>query len=293
MATRLTVPFIRVPERLVPYLLSIPALGLLSVLAIALASLFAASMHENSGALGTEHYRNIIGDPIYRGYFLKSIRIASYACAGSIIFGCPVAYYMEFTGKSFRRLILMFIVLLLFSDYVMRVYSLILIIGNNGVINRTLMWLGFVQKPVHFMYSELGVVIGLILGNGPFMILSVSSILGRIDPHLGQAASLLGAGKWAVFFRILLPLSAPGIVSGSVIVLLLSLNAYLTPELLGGGFVRMIANFVYDEAISSWNLPLASAAAAILLVISCAIVLTINRFTDRLGRRIGIIPVKR
>src|SRR5262249_20162250 len=160
--------------------------------------------------------------------------------------------YMEFTEQHRRRLILMFIVLLLFSDYVMRVYSLILIIGNNGLINRGLLWLGLVHRPVRLMYSELGVVIGLVLGDGRFMILSVSSILGRIDPHLGQAASLLGAGRWAVFFRVLLPLSAPGIVSGSVIVFLLSLNAYLTPELLGGGFVRMIANFVYDEAISSW-----------------------------------------
>ena len=293
MTTMSTMPFTRVPARLVPYLLSIPALGLLSILAVAMASLFAASVHGDSGALSTEQYRNIIGDPTYRGYFLRSLKIAVYACVGSIIFGCPVAYYMEFTKKSRRKLILMFIVLLLFSDYVMRVYSLILIIGNNGVINRALLWLGLVHQPVHFMYAELGVVIGLILGNGPFMILSVSSILGRIDPHLEQAASLLGAGKWAVFFRILVPLSAPGIVSGSVIVLLLSLNAYLTPELLGGGFVRMIANFVYDEAISSWNLPLASAAAAILLAIACVIVLTINRFADRLGRRIGIIPVKR
>lgn len=292
MTASLTVPMSRVPARLVPYLLSVPALGLLSMLAIALASLFAASFRGDSGALGLDQYRNVIGDPIYRGYFLKSLKIAVYACVGSIIFGCPVAYYMEFANKSRRRLILMFIVLLLFSDYVMRVYSLILIIGNNGIINRALLWLGLIHQPVHFMYAELGVVIGLILGNGPFMILSVSSILGRIDPHLGQAASLLGAGKWAVFFRILLPLSAPGIVSGSVIVLLLSLNAYLTPELLGGGFVRMIANFVYDEAISSWNLPLASAAAAILLVIACAVVLAINRFADRLGRRIGIIPVK-
>jgi len=293
MTASLTVPFTRVSPRLIPYLLSIPALGLLSILAIALASLFAASFRGDSGALGVDQYRNIIGDPTYRGYFLKSIKIAAYACVGSIIFGCPIAYYMEFTSRSRRRLILMFIVLLLFSDYVMRVYSLILMIGNNGIINRALLWLGLVHEPVHIIYSELGVVIGLILGNGPFMILSVSSILGRIDPHLGQAASLLGAGKWAVFFRILLPLSAPGIVGGSIIVLLLSLNAYLTPELLGGGFVRMIASFVYDEAISSWNLPLASAAAAILLVIACIIVVTINGFADWLGRRIGIIPVKR
>src|SRR5438046_2687143 len=133
MAASLRVPVIRVPARLVPYLLSVPALGLLLMLALALASLFAASFRGDSGALGVDQYRNIMGDPIYRGYFLKSIKIAAYACVGSIIFGCPVAYYMEFTKRSRRRLILMFIVLLLFSDYVMRVYSLILMIGNNGI----------------------------------------------------------------------------------------------------------------------------------------------------------------
>jgi ABC-type spermidine/putrescine transport system permease subunit I len=278
---------------LAPYVLSIPALGLLSALGIALASLFVASIRSDSGAMSVDQYQLVLGDPIYRGYFLKSVRLAVYACAGCIIFGCPIAYYMEFAERRRRRMILMFIVLLLFSDYVMRVYSLILIIGNNGLINRTLLWLGIIHQPLHLMYSELGVVIGLILGNAPFMILSVGSVLGKIDPHLGQAASLLGAGKWAVFFRIILPLSVPGIISGSVIVLLLSMNAYLTPALLGGGFVRMIANFVYDQAISSWNLPLAAAAAAILLLIACALVLAINRLGDRMGRRIGIVPAAR
>jgi putative spermidine/putrescine transport system permease protein len=282
-----------VPAKLVPYLLSMPALGLLLVLALALASLLASSLQGDSGAIGAAQYRLVLGDATYRGYFVKSLLIAAYACAGSIVFGCPVAYYMEFTDRRRRKLILLFIVLLLFSDYVMRVYSLILIMGNNGIINRTLMWLGIVHEPVRLMYSQLGVVIGLILGNAPFMILSVGSVLGRIDPHLGQAASLLGAGRWTVFRRIILPLSVPGIVSGSVIVFLLSMNAYLTPELLGGGFVRMIANFVYDEAISSWNLPLASAAAAILLAVACVIVLGINRIADRLGRRIGIMPTAR
>jgi ABC-type spermidine/putrescine transport system permease subunit I len=293
MTTSLRAPLVRVPAKLIPYVLSIPALGLLSALVMALASLFVASIHSDSGAMSADQYRLILADATYRSYFSKSLRIAAYACAGCIIFGCPVAYYMEFAEKWLRKAILMFIVLLLFSDYVMRVYSLILIIGNNGVINRTLLWLGMVRQPLHLMYSELGVVIGLILGNSPFMILSVSSVLGRIDPHLGQAASILGASKWAVFYRIILPLSVPGIVSGSVIVLLLSMNAYLTPELLGGGFVRMIANFVYEEAISSWNYPLAAAAATILLIIACVIVFAINRLAERLGRRIGIVPAVR
>jgi putative spermidine/putrescine transport system permease protein len=280
--------------RLSPYVLVLPALLLIGLLLAALASLFLESLREPDGAaLGLAQYRLLAADPTYRGYFTTSLRIAFLATLGCLIFGYPVAYYMETTRRSVRHAIVMFLVLLFFSDYVMRVYALILLMGNNGLVNRTLLWLGIVRSPVRLMYSETGVVIGLILGNIPFMIFAISSVLSRIDRRLLQAAALLGATRSAALLRIVLPLSMPGVVSGSIIVFLLSMNSYLTPALLGGGFVQMIANFVYDQAISLWNMPLAAAAATILLVTAFALIALLNAGFERLGRRVGITDGRR
>src|SRR5439155_26029371 len=158
-------------------------------------------------------------------------------------------YYMEATRASTRRGILMFLVIVFFSDYLMRLYALMLVIGNNGLINRTLLWLGLVTTPVRIMYSEFGVVVGLVLGNIVFMIFAINSALAGLDRTLMQAAALLGARRSAVFFRITLPLSTPGILSGSIIVFLLAMNSYVTPALLGGGFVQMIGTFIYEQAL--------------------------------------------
>lgn len=280
--------------RLSPYLLVLPALALIGVLLAALSSLFLESLRGPNGpALGLAQYRLLGADPTYRGYFTTSLRIAFLATLGCLIFGYPVAYYMETTRRAVRHAIVMFLVLLFFSDYVMRVYALILLMGNNGLVNRTLLWLGIVRSPARLMYSETGVVIGLILGNIPFMIFAISSVLSRIDRRLLQAAALLGATRSVALLRIVLPLSMPGVVSGSIIVFLLSMNSYLTPALLGGGFVQMIANFVYDQAISLWNMPLAAAAAMVLLVTAFALIALLNAGFERLGRRVGIVDGRR
>jgi putative spermidine/putrescine transport system permease protein len=279
--------------RLSPYLLVLPAVALIGLLLVALSSLLFESLQAPEGtAPSLAQYRLLAGDPVYRGYFTTSLRIAGLATAGCLIFGYPTAYYMAMASRTIRHLILMFLVLLFFSDYVMRVYALILLIGNNGIANRTLIWLGIVRSPVRFMYSETGVVIGLILGNIPFMIFAISSVLSRIDRRLVEAAALLGATRRATLMRIVLPLSMPGVVSGSIIVFLLSMNAYLTPALLGGGFVQMIATFVYDQAISLWNMPLAAAAAAVLLMIALGLIALLNASFERLGRRVGIIDAR-
>ena len=280
--------------RLSPYLLVLPALALVGLLLASLSSLFIESLREpGAEALGLAQYRLLAEDATYRGYFTTSLRLALFATVGCLVLGYPIAYYMETARPRIRHVIVMFLVLLFFSDYVMRVYSLMLLMGNNGLINRSLLWLGVIQSPFRLMYSELGVTIGLILGNIPFMIFAVSSVLSRIDKRLLQAAALLGATRSTTLRRIVLPLSMPGIVSGSIIVFLLSMNSYLTPALLGGGFVQMIANFVYDQAIGVWNMPLAAAASTVLLLIAFTLIALLNMGFERLGRRVGIIDAQR
>jgi putative spermidine/putrescine transport system permease protein len=280
----------RLRRQLPPYLLLLPALALVGLLAVCLVALFAESLQTSQGTgPNLDQYRLLVQDPTYRGYLLISIRIAVVATIGCLLVGYPVAYYIATARPRLRMAITMFLVLLFFSDYVMRVYSLILLMGNNGLFNRTLLALGLVRSPVRLLYSESGVVIGLILGNAPFMILAITTVLDRHDKSRPQAASTLGASPWAVWWRIDLPLSAPGMVSGAIIVFLLSMNAYLTPALLGGGFVQMVANLVYDQAINLWNMPLAAAAAAVVLVFSFGVIGLANGAFERLGRRVGIV----
>jgi ABC-type spermidine/putrescine transport system permease subunit I len=276
--------------RLAPYLLALPAVAIVGLLAVCLVALFIQSLQGKQGpGISLDQYRLLAEDPTYRGYLLISIRIAFAATIGCLLVGYPVAYYMSTARPALRQAITMFLVLLFFSDYVMRVYSLILLIGNNGLFNRTLIYLGLIHSPVRLLYSETGVVIGLVLGNVPFMIFAIVTVLSRLDARLPQAAALLGATPWAVWRRIVLPLSAPGIVSGAIIVFLLSMNAYLTPALLGGGFVQMVANLVYDQAINLWNMPLAAAAAVIVLIFAFAVIGLVNAGFERFGRRVGIV----
>lgn len=276
-------------QHLPPYLLVLPALTLIGMLLACLVSLFVQSMHgQSESALGFTQYQLLAEDPTYRGYILTSFRVAFAATIGCLFVGYPLAYYMVTTGPKLRNAITMFLVLLFFSDYVMRVYSLILLMGNNGLFNRTLIYVGFTQGPIRLLYSETGVVIGLVLGNVPFMIFAISTVMGRLDQRLLQAAALLGASPWAIWRRIVLPLSIPGIVSGATIVFLLSMNSYLTPALLGGGFVQMISNFIYDQAISLWNMPLAAAGSVIVLSSAFIIIGIVNGGFERLGRRVGL-----
>jgi putative spermidine/putrescine transport system permease protein len=257
---------------------------------VCLVALFIQSLQgTNAPGISLDQYRLLAEDATYRGYLFVSVKIALAATVGCLIVGYPVAYYMATVRPALRHAITMFLVLLFFSDYVMRVYSLILLIGNNGLFNRTLMYLGLTHSPIRLLYSQTGVVIGLVLGNVPFMIFAIVTVLSRLDARLPQAAALLGATPWTVWRRIVLPLSAPGIVSGVIIVFLLSMNAYLTPALLGGGFVQMIANLVYDQAINLWNMPLAAAAATVVLVFSFGVIGLVNSAFEQFGRRVGIV----
>lgn len=284
-------PFYRpaIARRLIPYLLILPALTLIVALGLALASLILESLGlgRNGDSFNWSQYVKVLTTPHYLDYFVRSLRMAAWSTLACLVLGYPIAYYMEMTSKRLRHFIVIFLVLMFFSDYVLRMYALVLVVGNNGLINRGLLWLDLVGSPVRFMYSELGVVIGLTAANIAFMVLSINSVLARLDRNLLDAAYMLGAGHTAAFIRITLPLTVPGIFAGSIIVFLLSMNSFLAPTLLGGGFVQMIANLVYQQAISMWNVPLAAAASTVLLLFVVVMIIAVNLVYDRLGRRIG------
>jgi ABC-type spermidine/putrescine transport system permease subunit I len=261
------------------WLLLTPAAACLALLCAAIASLLAVSL---SGAdrqwLG--HYHRFLSDPTYLSYVTRSFRVAAYTTGASLILGYAIAYVMVRASGTVRRVLMLALVLQFFSVNVTRIYSLILLLGNNGAINRSLMAAGFIAGPIPLIYNELGVTIGLVSASLPFAVFPISTVLGRIPPSLKEAAGMLGAGRTRIFWRITFPLSLPGVNASVVIVFLYSLGSFATPLLLGGGFVDLIAVFSYEQAVNLSQYGFAAAGAVVTLACAFVTVYAVNRFFE-------------
>src|SRR5262249_55097589 len=149
--------------------------------------------------------------------------------------GYPLAYVIAKTEHAGRNTLLMILVLASMQlDLVIRMYGLMVLLGDNGLVNQILLKAGLVSAPVHLMYNVLGVVIGLVQVTLPFMVLSLIGIIRAIHPSFEEAARSLGATRWAAFWRVTLPLSMPGLLAGTLLVFALSISSFAVPALMGG-----------------------------------------------------------
>jgi ABC-type spermidine/putrescine transport system permease subunit I len=145
------------------------------------------------------------------------------------------------------------------------------LLGRNGVFNRLLVEGGIVDAPLPLLHNFNGVLIGMVHVLLPYMVLPIYGAVRRVDPALVSAAEGLGASTWRIFWRIYLPLTLPGIFAGAVIVFVLSLGFYITPALLGGGKVMMVAVLIEQEVRQTLNWPFAAALSAVLLAVTLGI----------------------
>jgi ABC-type spermidine/putrescine transport system permease subunit I len=280
-------------SRAVPYLLCAPAILLVALMTGALVALFIESLRVEPGAaeLSLAQYRAVFSDAHQLRLLGNSAWLALLATLISTALGYPVAHWISTAPPRTRVLLLGFLVLTFFSDYVLRMFGLILVFGRNGLVNQMLMELGVGR--VRLMFNTNGVLIGLVASSLPYSILTISGVLGRIDKSQFAAARLLGAPPWRAFVSVTLPLSMPGVIGGAVIVFLLCLNSFVVPALLGGGFVNMAATAIYEQAINLFNLPFGAAMSFILLSAALILLALTNLLLDRFGRRFGIVPARR
>lgn len=274
--------------RLTPYILVAPALLLIATLLMGLSSVLGWSFQDGAGGGATSliQYEKLATDESYRHFFTYSLWLAAVSTFVALILGFPVAYYMEIKASPRqRKLIFAGLLAMFLSDYVLKMFGLILILGRSGLVNRLAMGLGLADSPLRLMYNEFGVLVGLVSGILPYMILSLNGVIARLDKRLQEAAALLGAPPWRIFLLVTLPLCIPGIIAGTMLSFLLSLNSFVTPMLLGGGRVDMIAVLIFDQAINLANLPLGSAAAGVLFLISGAVILLLSLLGDRYQKR--------
>ncbi|MCC7347076.1 MAG: ABC transporter permease [Variibacter sp.] len=257
-------------------LLLAPSLLLIVVFFAALSSVLVMSAAGPDGSLSLSAYARMLGDAFYRDALLRSIWIAAYCTAICLLLGYPIAYVMSRGARRFATIATLVLSIQFFSIYVVKMYGWMLVLGNNGVINRSLMATGITSSPVKLMYNELGVAIGLVASALPLMVFPVHAVLQNVSPRFEEAALGLGAGRWRALYCVTLPLSAPGVIGGSVLTFVFCFTAYLTPALLGGGFYKMIGNLIYEQAVGRFNYTMAGAAAVLTLVVSLFIIVSIG-----------------
>jgi len=258
--------------------LLLPGLLVTVVLAAALGALFQYSVLEfvpgslRTGGWTTENFRKALG-PFYLGYVWDTAVISAVTTILTLLAAYPVGYALARTpSRRARSWILVLTLAPFFTGAIVRTYAWILVLGNA-----VFTW------PIAMLFSERGVLVGLVHFSMPTMILLLAAAIGHVDPAYERAAASLGARPARVFWRVTLPLSLPGIVSSSLIVFAWTFSAFATPELLGGGRVKMIANGVKDLALDSSNWPGAAAFAMIALALTLVLVGVVGRLVGRLA----------
>jgi putative spermidine/putrescine transport system permease protein len=262
-----------------------PALTCTAVFVAGLGSLLISSISGGAGVTWSlQHYERFLSDPFYFGYLVRSIRVAVVTTIGALLIGYPMAYWMSHGSALVRRSLSLLLVFQFFTVTVTKVYALLLVLGNNGLINRILLGAGIRERPLPLANHEAGVIIGLVAVALPFAVFPIFSTMMGLRSSLEEAAAMLGATRRVVFWKIVFPLSLPGVIASTVLVFLYSLGALLTPSLIGGGFVELIAGFTYEQALLLSNPGFAAAGAAITLVAAGLIVLTLQASYERLRR---------
>jgi putative spermidine/putrescine transport system permease protein len=212
-------------------------------------------------------FRELLGDSFTLELTLNSLWLSAVATALALVMAYPVALFLFRTNSRWRSLLAVLAVAPMLVSSVVRVFGWLAILGDRGLVNGLLQGLGVTSGPVRLVYNWFGVSIGLAESLMPYMILALLAGFGRLDRTLEEAAASLGASPWRVFFRVTLPLSLPAIALGTLLCFVLAMSAYITPKLLGGGRVFVLATEIYEHAITSVNWPAAAALALYTLVL--------------------------
>ncbi len=230
------------------------------------------------GSFTFKYYLRIVTEPLYYGSFLRTIIISALAAAINLLVGFPVAYTLTRVKPKTANMIMGVIMISFWTSLLVRTYSWMVILQRNGVVNNILVNLGIINKPIQLMYTTGAVILGMVHILLPFMILPIYSVLKGIDPNLRLAAMSMGATKTKSFFRIILPLSVPGIASGIMLVFIQALGFYVTPMLLGGPKILMVSGLVDKQMFQFLNWSFGSALGMFLLFVTSIFLVGFNRF---------------
>lgn len=238
-------------------------------------------------ALTTGNYTRLLGDVYYLKIFARTFRIALYATLLSFVLGYPMAIMLARSKGKAKTLLFAVVLTPLLTNVVARTLGLMLLLGRHGPINNLLALLGGFR--VTLVPNVPGIVIGLTQVFMPYFVLSVSSVLQNIDDSLVEAARSLGSSRFRAFWKVVFPLSLPGVVAGSLFVFLLSFSAFVTPRILGGGKIMVMTTLIYQQAMLILDWPFTAAIGFVLLLISLVLVTMYTRALSGTERR-KVVP---
>ncbi len=213
------------------------------------------------------NYQFLLEDALYYLAYLNSIKIALISTILTLLIGYPMAFYIARSSESRRNILLLLVVLPFWTSFLLRVYAWIGFFKANGVINNFLMSTGIISEPLVMLQTDFAVYVGIVYSYLPFMILPLYTNLVKLDGALLEAASDLGAKPIITFFTVVLPLSVPGIIAGSMLVLIPAIGEFVIPALLGGPDTLMIGRVLWDEFFLNRDWPVASAVAIAMLIV--------------------------
>lgn len=219
----------------------------------------------------------LLGTPLYRDVLIRTFRISLTVTLICLTLGYPLAYVMATGPRRFSLLLLTLVIVPFWISVLGRSFTWLVLLQRNGVVNQLLRAIGLVREPIPLVYNELGVHLGMVHILLPFMTLSLYGVLRGIDPTLIRAAQNLGASDWQAFRRVFLPLSLPGLAAGSTLLFAIGLGFFITPALLGGGKVTLIAVLIEANVRETLDWPLAAALSAVLLAATLLVLLPTSR----------------
>ena len=217
--------------------------------------------------LDFENFTFLTQDPLYWKAYVSSLQIAAISTVLTLLVGYPIAYGMAQAPDEWRPTLLLLVILPFWTSFLIRVYSWIGILSNEGFLNQFLLWTGIISTPLTILNTNTAVYIGIVYTYLPFMILPIYSALEKMDGSLLEAAEDLGCSRLSAFWLITVPLSKAGIIAGCFLVFIPALGEFVIPSLLGGSDTLMIGKVLWEEFFSNRDWPVASAVAVILLLI--------------------------
>ena len=275
-------------QSVVPYLLGLPALvfmGVLLLLPVGFLISLSFFKPDDEGVLlfSLDAYQDIFSDPYNLAMIVRTIKISAITTIISLVLAFPVALYLRQVSARTRAVISFILISPLLTSVVVRTLAWIILLSPKGIINSALIAVGL--EPVKLLYNQVGVIIGLTHVFFGYMAISLMTSVIKIDENLLLAASNLGAKRFTILREILIPLSFPGILSGSILVFTMSASTYATPMLLGGSATKLMATEIYDQAVNYLDWQSASALACVLLVCIALLVFIAGSLAERDGRK--------